>query len=202
MNSRRVSELMIGFLNCSYRLTADTSLSTNQERLCPKIGSTILMPKERRDRPIRSRLGPHMMASGLEDSETVLVFKSGQMVPNMRDSGKTIELMARENLRTSMVTFMMESGSTIKLMDMVSITISMVLNMKASGEMIFSTVRAKKAGLMAPYTTVTTWPVRNTEWASTAGTMAQNMTVSGMRTRSRVLEHIAGSMEGNTRASG
>ena len=45
-------------------------------------------------------------------------FKFGQMVQNMKDNGKIMLLMVKENFGMQMVMFMMETGKMIKLMDL------------------------------------------------------------------------------------
>ena len=44
--------------------------------------------------------------------------KFGQMVQNMKDNGKIMLLMVKENFGMQMVMFMMETGKMIKLMDL------------------------------------------------------------------------------------
>jgi len=50
------------------------------------------------------------MENGSEVSEMDLAYRSGQMVLNMKGSGKTIELMGRESSLISMEISMMASG--------------------------------------------------------------------------------------------
>ena len=51
-----------------------------------------------------------MMVSGSVDSEMDLVSSNGLMVLDMKDTGKIIELMEKENSLILMVTFMMAIG--------------------------------------------------------------------------------------------
>ena len=143
-----------------------------------------------------------MMVSGSVDSGTEKVFSNGQMVPGMRGNGKTIGPTVKENSLILTATSTMVIGSTIKPTGMVYTIILTELCMRGTGEMIFSTVRAKRAGPMAPFTKVSIWPERNTDSVSIAGMMDQNTKENGTKTRSRASELTAGSTEDNTRESG
>lgn len=70
----------------------------------------IHMPKEKKETHILSKLELHMMVNGLEASEMAMVYKNGQMVPNMKDNGRIIEHTVKESSFTSMEISMMENG--------------------------------------------------------------------------------------------
>ena len=57
----------------------------------------IQMLSVRKETHILSRPVPLMMVSGLVASEMDLVHKNGQMVLNMKENGKIIEHMVKEN---------------------------------------------------------------------------------------------------------
>ena len=68
------------------------------------------MPRESRGRPIGIKRVQPIPVSGLVASEMGTESKSGQMVPAMREIGKTIELKVRESSPISMETSMRETG--------------------------------------------------------------------------------------------
>lgn len=73
-------------------------------------------------------------------------FRSGPMGLAMKGTGRTVKLVAKENLLTSMATSMMASGETIRLAAKAFICITTELDMRASGWMIISTVGESKNG--------------------------------------------------------
>ena len=99
----------MSFLNF-HRLTLAILPSKKAERLFLKTGLMILMPKGKKDKLIRLKQEPPTLESGSEASEMGMASNSGQTEPGMKASGKTTELMARENLRISTETFMKETG--------------------------------------------------------------------------------------------
>lgn len=80
---------------------------------------------------------------------TDLAFKFGLMVPNMRESGVSIRLMAGVNSGTQMETYMKACGKTTRLMVMAFMYMLMAPNMKATGKTIYKMAQAQKAGAMA-----------------------------------------------------
>jgi len=110
MNSRRVSIIILIRYLRKYRLTPDTSQSMKAEKLFLSLDNMILMPKEKKEILINSKLEPPTTVNGSEALETDTEFKSGQMVLNMKDSGKTIELTEKENSSILTAIFMTEIG--------------------------------------------------------------------------------------------
>jgi len=150
------------------------------------------MPKEKKETHTHSKQGPPMMVNGSADSEMDMVFKNGQMVLNMKVSGKITEPMVKENSYILMEISMMENGLMIRQMAMVSIIISTVPCMRDTGEMISSMVKARSHGLMAQSMKAIIWLAKSTEWVFTAGMTAANTPVNGMKTKLKDLEHTAG----------
>ena len=68
------------------------------------------MPRESRGRLIGIKRVQPIPVSGLVASEMATESKSGQMVPAMREIGRTIELKARESSHISMEISMRETG--------------------------------------------------------------------------------------------
>ncbi len=97
--------------------------------------------------------------------------------------GKTTEHLARASSFTSMVMFTKACGSMTRQTVTVSIFMSMELAMKELGRMTYSTEGAKKVGLMAVFTWVSTWLARNTAEEFTAGTMEVSTMGTGMKIR-------------------
>ena len=76
---------------------------------------------ERRDPCTDSRLvRPRMKESGREDSVTALACRDGQTELSMKDTGKTIVLMARVSSPISMEMSTKATGSMIRLMELES----------------------------------------------------------------------------------
>ena len=67
----------------------------NRGRQFLKAESTIQVLREKKEEPINSKTEPLTLESGLEDSEMVMEHKSGQMVQNMKASGKTTGHMGK-----------------------------------------------------------------------------------------------------------
>lgn len=141
------------------------------------------MQKEKKDQHILSNLAQPMTVSGSADSEMDKVFRSGQMVPATKASGKTIEHTVKVNSCILMEMFMMANGSTIRQMAMECTIILMELSMKGTGEMIFSMVKAKSHGQMDLSTRDSTLVERNTELVFIAGTMEVNIRETGLKIR-------------------
>ena len=70
-----------------------------------------------------------------------MVYKSGQMVPNMRATGRITRLMVKVYFGMSMETNTKDGGSVIKPMDMESTPIAMVPLTKVIGKMTCNTAR-------------------------------------------------------------
>ena len=75
-----------------------------------------------------------------------LVYKFGQMVRNMRVSGKITKHQEWGSFITLMVMFMKENGLTIKQMELEYIFILMVQNMKEIGRRMIKMVLGRKHG--------------------------------------------------------
>lgn len=122
-----------------------------------------------------------MKASGVEASETEWESKLGLMVLSTREIGKTIELTVMENLLTSMVMFMKATGSMTRPTGTASTHMSTARATKVIGSMIYSMVRAKKAGLTVPFTKVNTLLERNMAGECTDGMMEASTKENGLR---------------------
>ena len=70
----------------------------------------ILMPRDKKEILTHSKLVQLTMVNGLAALEMVMENNNGQMEPDMKDSGKIIELMEKANLLTLMATFMKVIG--------------------------------------------------------------------------------------------
>ena len=143
-----------------------------------------------------------MTENGLEASEMVMVFKNGLMALSTRDNGKIIEHMEKVNSFTSTEISTMATGLTIRQMATESITISMVPCTKDIGEMIFSTVKEKKAGQMDQSMRETTWLERSMASDFTVGTTEASIQATGKKTKSKVLEPTVGWMEDSIKENG
>jgi len=150
------------------------------------------MPGGRKDRLTHSKPEQLTTENGLVASEMDTEFKSGQMVHNMKDNGRIIELTVKESLCILTETFTMANGSTIRRMGMESITISTEPCMRDTGVTTSSTEKEKNLGPMDLFTKVSTWLERSTEWAFIAGTTAASTQENGTKTKSKDLEHTAG----------
>jgi hypothetical protein len=89
-----------------------------------------------------------MMDNGKEIVVKDMEFKCGQMVQDIKEIGKIIKLMVKENLFMLMEIFIKVNGKMIKLMDLVVINIPMELHMKDIGKMIINKEKEHKNGLM------------------------------------------------------
>ena len=191
MKSKRVStqkypftsSLILTILIFYFRLIRATLRLRKVERQYRKTDLMIHMLKEKRDLLTLSRRVQHTPVSGLVVSEMVTESSSGQMAPDMKVNGKTIERMVKVNLRILTEIFMEVTGSMIKLMATVSIITSTAQCTKDTGVMTCNTAMVKKVGPMALSTKVNTWPAKSMVWAFTAGMMDQNTKVSGMKTK-------------------
>lgn len=164
-------------------MTVNTSQWMNQKRLSQSIISTIPRPRGKIDQPILSGQGQHTLASGLEASETALVYKCGLIMRGMRVSGKTTGHMARENSFMLTGIYMKARGSMIKQMGLVYIFMSMELDTRVIGKMIYNMDKARRHGQMGQYMKGNTSRVRNMALVYTAGMMVRGMKVNGMKIR-------------------
>ena len=92
------------------RLIANTSQWMNQRRQYRSIRNIIHRLSVKIDQLIHFKLELLTLVSGLEVSETAMVVKFGLMEPDMRDNGRIIELMVKEDLSTWMEMFTKAPG--------------------------------------------------------------------------------------------
>ena len=86
--------------------------------------------------------------NGKAINDTVMEFRYGRTVPDMKVSGRGTRLMVKGNSGMLMVMFLTGNGKTIKLMGMVFIHILMELNMKGIGKMICNMDMVLRRGKM------------------------------------------------------
>lgn len=145
------------------------------------------MLQESKDRRIDIRQERRIPVSGLVASEMASESKCGQMVPAMRETGRTIELKDLESSPTSMGIFMKVTGSMTKPMEEEFTFMLTEQDMRVSGWTISSMVMEKNLGQMAQSMKVNTSQERSMEEVFTVGTMDLSIMAIGKRTRSRVL---------------
>lgn len=133
---------------------------------------------------IASKMVPFTMVNGEEQSDMVVVSKSGLMVHDMRENGNSTKLTERANFGMSTEMSLTESGKMIRPMDMGFILTSMERNTKVTGRKISNMDTELRHGLMGLATKDTTRMVRNTVVALTCGQMAPNMSVTGLTIKS------------------
>lgn len=104
---------------------------------------------------INLRMEQFILASGLMDSEMVMVAKYGLMALVMKELGLMIKQMDMENSFMLMVMFMKEIGSMIRQRDTEPIVMQMELITMVIGLMISNTVMVKSLGQMVPDMRVT-----------------------------------------------
>ncbi len=77
-----------------------------------------------------------MKENGKVIKDKVLVYKFGQMVPNMKDIGIKTKQMDMVNFTMQMEIYLMDYGKMTKRMVLVYIYVQMGQNMKENGKMI------------------------------------------------------------------
>jgi len=112
-----------------------------------------------------------------------MVYKSGQMVQSMRDTGKTTKPMVMDHFINRMVICIKDVGRIIWFTDLANIRIKMELNMKEIGNLICNMVLEKKFGRTIQYMRVTIIKERNKEMVTTHGQMALSSLVIGTITK-------------------
>mmetsp|Transcript_92351 Transcript_92351/g.146002 ORF Transcript_92351/g.146002 Transcript_92351/m.146002 type:complete len:240 (-) Transcript_92351:7-726(-) len=142
------------------------------------------------------------LGSGLVQSDMDMAFKSGQMAPNMRDSGNTMKLQARASLNTSKMVCMTDNGRILRRMGMVYTIILTARSMSGSGKMTSSTGKACRAGLMATSLKGNTALDARLEQEISLGVVVRSMKASSWTITLMGLESTAGKMEGCMRVSG
>ena len=118
--------------------------------------------------------------------------RSGLMVADTKDTGKTIRLRVGADLSTPTVTFTKVNGKMIKLKVMVYIHISMDLSMREHGSPINSVVTARSSGLMVHLSKVTTYKARSTAEVDLSGPTVLPMTVNSLTTIFRAVASMSG----------
>lgn len=88
-------------------------------------------------------------ANGKMKTDTVMVFKFGQMVQSMKAFGKITKLMERASFGMQTEMFLMANGKMIRLMVTEYTLMLMERSMKGSGLMIYNTEKDLRFGLMA-----------------------------------------------------
>jgi len=150
------------------------------------------MLKESKDLSIDIRQERHIPVSGKVDSETVSGSKYGQMVPVMRETGRTIEHKDSESSPTSTEISMKATGSTTRPTEEVSTFMLTELDMKVHGWTISSMDTEKNPGRMVQSMKANTSQERSMEEVFIAGTMDPSIMVIGKKIRSRVLVRTHG----------
>lgn len=128
--------------------------------------------------------------------------RSGMTAQFIKDSGKMIKQMARDDSFTLTVMFMREIGLMIRLMVKVFILIQMEPSMLETGKKTNRTATELKPGQMVQNTLVLTSTERNTERENSYGLTAQDMRESSTTTTFMELESMNGLMEDSTTESG
>lgn len=129
------------------------------------------------------RMELFIMDSGKEIINTATVFKSGQMVPDMRACGKTVKLVVKASFGMLMATYLKESGRMIKQMAMEYISIQMEQVIRATGKMIYNMAKAKNFGLMEVNTSETIIWVRRMAKENIGGLTAVIIMDNGLKTK-------------------
>ena len=136
-----------------------------------------LLAKELELAKILSLVTKWMMGHG--ECDMVSEFKSGKMVPNIKDNGRIIKLMEKAPFGTLMETFMKVSSKMINQMATVSFTALIALSMKVHGLMISSMDLDKHTGLTAQATSEIIRRVVAMVLARTNGRMATHTAANG-----------------------
>ena len=89
-----------------------------------------------------------ILDNGNQDFVMVEEYKYGKMGLTMKDIGKTIKLMEREDLFIQTEIFMRENGKMIKLMVVVFTNIPMALNIEDNGQKTNKKEKGLRPGLM------------------------------------------------------
>ena len=126
----------------------------------------------------------------------------GQMALDMKETGISIKLRAKESSSTRTATFTKELGRVIRQMVKVFTRIKRVLATKELGLMTNNTVEDMKPGPKDHPTTVSTLIVERREEENTFGRMGQATTEIGWTTRSMATEFTTGKMVENIMAPG
>lgn len=120
------------------------------------------------------------------------VYKSGQMVPNMKVCGEMAKLAVKVYLNMDMVINMLELSKWAWPMVLVPIHIAQVQNMKEIGNMICSMVKELKFGTMDRGIKVNITKATNRELVLSTGKMDLATQVNGAKTKSMVKEDMSG----------
>ena len=124
-----------------------------------------------------------------------MVYKSGKMVPNMKETGCSIKHAVKANSGMLMEISSRDNGKMIKPMAMEFTYIRMVLGTKVNGKTISNTVMVKKFGQIIHNMKDFIMRVRSMVVASTSGRMVLGTTVNGMRIGLKAKVSTNGKME-------
>ena len=115
-------------------------------------------------------------------SKTAVVYKPGQMVQSMRDTGSKAKLMDEVGSSTQKVTSKRWIGSMARLQARDIIFMLMARNTQAAGKMTSSTAMAMRRSLMAQFTRDSILRAINMVKGSSSGRMGTPMLDSLSRT--------------------
>ena len=156
----------------------------------------------KKEHPFASIKESSMRAPGGDKSEKDRVFKYGQMVLDMKDSGQTTKQTEKESSFMWMETFTKVTGRMTKLLVLALIIITMVPSTLENGLMIYNTEKVWKRGLMGASTKDNITWVKKMGKASISGKMAASTMVIGSIIKLQVLEDISGQMAEDMKANG
>ncbi len=108
--------------------------------------SRVRRTKEKKDRPLFSKVELLILGNGLALNGMVMEYKSGLIMPNMRGNGARIKLPGKGNFGMLMEIILTVNGKRIRLMAMEFTCIQMEPNMKDIGWMISKTAMASNHG--------------------------------------------------------
>lgn len=120
----------------------------------------------------------------------------------MKVGGKTIKLMAEEDLSMLMEMFMMVNGWMIKHMAKVFIVIQMALNIRDLGKKTNNMETAQKLGQMELNTKVSTFKAKSTEWDNLHGLIKVLTMENSLKITFKAQENTIGQMVVNMKGHG
>lgn len=133
----------------------------------------------KQEKSIDLRMVLSIQASGEDSREKDLEYKFGQMEQGMKENGRKIKLMEKENFGMLTETSLMENGRKTKHLVMEYIIMQTEQNMKESGKKTYSMDLEQKAGLMDLDTREIIMMAKNKAEVPTSGQMGQGMSEIG-----------------------
>ena len=128
--------------------------------------------------------------------------KSGLMDQCMKVGGRTIKLMAEEDLYMLMEMYTMVNGWMIKHTEKVFIVIQMALNIKDLGKKTNNMETAQKLGQMELNTKVSTFKAKSTEQDNLHGLIKVLIMENSLKITSKAQENTIGPMVVNMKGHG